>query len=244
MSLEVQKDVFIGYTSADARWAEWIAWQIEEAGYSVILQARDFRPGTNFVSEMGRAISNVKRTRAIFSPHYLNALYTQPEWAAAFKQDPKGKQGILVLVRIQECEFTGLLGQIIYVDLVEGDEGTASKILLTGVRHECAKPEMELTFPEGVQHTVSKQLSFPGDFQSIWNGTYPRDNLFVWHEQVVQALHSTLNTKHQVALTLSSAENDLCNVGMTETVVEYVYRCQNNYYAIFCMRKCFTKEIS
>ena len=76
MSQIVQRDFFISYTHANSRWAEWIAWQLEEASCSVILQAWDFRPGANFVSEMERAISNVKRTIAVLSPQYLNALYT------------------------------------------------------------------------------------------------------------------------------------------------------------------------
>jgi serine/threonine protein kinase len=232
MSQIVQKDFFISYTSADSRWAEWMAWQLEEAGYSVILQAWDFRPGANFVSEMERAISHVKRTIAVLSPQYLNALYTQPEWAAAFRRDPKGEQGILVPVRIQECEVTGLLGQIIYVDLVGRDEVSAAKILLAGVRHERAKPELARAFPERVLHTVSKQLSFPGDLPSIWNVPYPRDPLFVGHEQVLQELHSILNTKHQAALTLPSAASDLRKVGVIETALEYVYRYQSDYHII------------
>jgi hypothetical protein len=232
MSQIVQKDFFISYTSADSRWAEWIAWQLEEAGYSIILQAWDFRPGANFVSEMERAISNVKRTIAVLSPQYLNALYTQPEWAAAFKRDPKGEQGSLVPVRVEECEVTGLLGQIIHINLVGRDEVSASKILLAGVRHERAKPEMAPAFPERAQHTVSKQLSFPGDLPSIWNVPYPRDPLFVGHEQVLQELHSTLHTKHQAALTPPSAGSDQSHVGVTETAVEYSYRYQSDYHVI------------
>ena len=46
------KDFFISYNSADKAWAEWIAWQLEEARFSVILQAWDFRPGENFVLKM------------------------------------------------------------------------------------------------------------------------------------------------------------------------------------------------
>lgn len=181
---------------------------------------------------MERAISNVKRTIAVLSPQYLNALYTQPEWAAAFRRDPKGEQGILVPVRIQECEVTGLLGQIIYVDLVGRDEGSASKILRAGVRHERAKPEMAPAFPERVQHTVSKQFSFPGELSSIWNVPYPRDPLFVGRERVLHDLHSTLQARHQVALTPPPAGSDPSNDSVRETALEYVYRYQSDYHAI------------
>jgi hypothetical protein len=46
---------FISYNKADRTWAEWIAWQLKEARYSVHLQAWDFRPGSNFVLKMQRA---------------------------------------------------------------------------------------------------------------------------------------------------------------------------------------------
>ncbi len=40
MSQQDHKDFFISYNGADQRWAEWIAWQLEEASYSVILQTQ------------------------------------------------------------------------------------------------------------------------------------------------------------------------------------------------------------
>ena len=35
-------DFFVSYTSADRAWAEWIAWQLEAEGYTVVVQAWDF----------------------------------------------------------------------------------------------------------------------------------------------------------------------------------------------------------
>jgi hypothetical protein len=51
-----QKDFFISYTGADRQWAEWIAWHLEQAGYSTIIQAWDFRAGGNFAHEMQRLL--------------------------------------------------------------------------------------------------------------------------------------------------------------------------------------------
>jgi hypothetical protein len=39
-------DFFVSYTSADRIWAEWIAWQLEDQGYQVVVQAWDFTPAT------------------------------------------------------------------------------------------------------------------------------------------------------------------------------------------------------
>jgi hypothetical protein len=47
-----RRDFFISYTGADLAWAEWIAWQLEEAGWTTILQAWDFAVGQNFILRM------------------------------------------------------------------------------------------------------------------------------------------------------------------------------------------------
>jgi len=127
------KNFFISYNKADRTWAEWIAWQLEEADYSTEIQAWDFRPGSNFVLEMDRAAHEAEHTVVVLSPDYLKALYTQPEWAAALAQDPTGGERMLLPVRVRECELKGLLGQIIYIDLVGRKEDAARDELVKGV---------------------------------------------------------------------------------------------------------------
>jgi len=146
--ITLPKDFFISYTSADRPWAEWIAWQLDQAGYSTVLQAWDFRPGQNFVLNMHKASQEAERTIAVLSPDYLNANFTQPEWASAFKQDPKGEKGALLPVQVRECkqQLNGLLGPIIYIDLVGLDEVAARKKLLEGVQRQPAKPTTPPTF--------------------------------------------------------------------------------------------------
>ena len=60
-----ERDFFVYYNRADRGWAEWIAWQLEDAGYTTVLQAWDFVPGANFVVEMDRAAQRSKRTIAV-----------------------------------------------------------------------------------------------------------------------------------------------------------------------------------
>lgn len=141
------KDFFISYNKADLAWAEWIAWQLEEAGFVVAFQAWDFRPGSNFVQQMQEVMSEAKRTIAILSPNYLNALFTQPEWQAAFAQDPTGINGTLLPIRVQECDLKGLLPQIIYIDLVELDEKSAKETLLAGIQRDRLRPDAPPPFP-------------------------------------------------------------------------------------------------
>ena len=141
------KDFFISYTSVDKAWAEWIAWQLEEAGYQVVIQAWDFRPGGNFVLDMQNAAAQSERTIAVLSPDFLKSLYTQPEWAAAFAQDPNGEKGTLIPVRVRTCKLTGLLNQIVYINLVGLDEKAAAAALLQGIKSERVKPASPPGFP-------------------------------------------------------------------------------------------------
>jgi hypothetical protein len=41
-------DFFVSYTSVDRAWAEWIVWQLEDEGYTVVVQAWDFIPGRSW----------------------------------------------------------------------------------------------------------------------------------------------------------------------------------------------------
>jgi len=141
-------DFFISYNSSDRRWAEWVAWEVEHAGYSTVVQAWDFRPGANFVAEMDRALARAGRVLALLSPNYLRSSFAFSEWAAAFAKDPMGVGGRLVPIRIAECHPQGLLGQVVYIDLVELDEEAARKELLRGLEAGRAKPLAPVRFPD------------------------------------------------------------------------------------------------
>ena len=156
------KDFFISYTRADRNWAEWIAWQIEEAGYQVTIQAWDFRPGGNFALGMQNAAVESERTVAVLSPDFFQSEFTQPEVAAAFAKDPTGRKGILVPVRVRECKPAGLFGQIVYIDLVGLSEKDAIDALLKGIQRGRLKPALPPAFPfVADDRTVSILPPFP-----------------------------------------------------------------------------------
>ena len=46
------RDFFISYTAVNRAWAEWIAVQLEAAGYTTLLPAFDFRPGRDSMHQM------------------------------------------------------------------------------------------------------------------------------------------------------------------------------------------------
>jgi hypothetical protein len=153
-------DFFISYTHADTAWAEWISYVLEEEGFSVIIQAWDFRPGKNFVLEMQNAAAKAERTLMVLSPDYLQSQFASPEWASAFGQDPQGQSAKLVPVMVRSCQPTGLLTSIVQIRIVGLDEKAAREKVLTGIDQKRAKPSARPPFPGTGAHVEHKD--FPG----------------------------------------------------------------------------------
>ncbi|WP_239342315.1 toll/interleukin-1 receptor domain-containing protein, partial [Frankia sp. CiP3] len=79
----VRWDFLLSYAAEDRPWAEWLAWQLEAAGYRVLIEAWDLVPGSNRSAHVQRGALEAERTIAILSAAYLNSCYEQPEWQAA-----------------------------------------------------------------------------------------------------------------------------------------------------------------
>lgn len=156
------KDFFISYTALDVQWAEWIAWQLETSGYSVIIQQWDFLPGSNFVISMQEACLGSETTIAVLSNEYLAKAFPASEWAAAFARDPMGNFKTFIPVRISPVNAEGLLASIVYIDLLKADdEKQAIKVLLDGVNKTRKKPQVAPSFPLNTQLTNKTEPEFP-----------------------------------------------------------------------------------
>ncbi|MFI7502998.1 TIR domain-containing protein [Streptomyces sp. NPDC049687] len=144
-------DFFVSYSPADERWASWIAWTLEEAGYRTVLQAWDFVPGTNFVDFMDRGVSESAAVIAVLSRNYERSRYGRMEWQAALRADPDMPERRLITVRVEDIPVEGLLATITYVDLVPVTEPSAARaLLLTRVRQALdgrARPSLRPDYP-------------------------------------------------------------------------------------------------
>ncbi|MBV9689626.1 MAG: tetratricopeptide repeat protein [Ktedonobacteraceae bacterium] len=227
------KDFFISYTSNDGKWAEWIAAQLEDVGYSTIIQAWDIRPGMDFVQEMDKATRIAKRTIAVLSPDYFHSRYTPSEWHAAFRRDPTGEQALLLPIRVETCDVEGLLGSIVYIDLAGLDEQHAHDTLLAGVLRERAKPPV-VPFPAAdqvhPQHT--ERPPFPGTLPPIWNVPYQRNTFFTGRDELLAQLATTLQSGEPTALSQPQAISGLGGIGKTQLALEYAYRHRQHYNAV------------
>ncbi|MDQ1589703.1 MAG: hypothetical protein QOG71_330 [Pyrinomonadaceae bacterium] len=241
------KNFFISYNKADKNWAEWIAWTLEEAGFSVVIQAWDFRPGGNFVLEMDEAAAGTEKTIAVLSEDYLKAAFTQPEWAAAFARDPQGKGRILIPIRVKECKPEGLLKSTIYIDLLGHSEEEAREAIMDGLK-ERGKPDKPPTFPTSEDankinedRVIPHAVEFPGtaedglgdspNSETIWN--IPMGiQFFTGREDVLEQIHKALMTQGTAALKQRQAISGLGGIGKTQTAIEYAQRHKDQYKAV------------
>ena len=237
---------FVSYNSADKDWAEWIAWQLEEAGHETVIQAWDFRPGGNFALDMDRAAKETDKTIVVLSENYLSAKFTQSEWAVAFKDDPESLERKLIPIRVQQCEPRGLLGSIVYVDLVGLKPEAAKDAILEALRDRL-KPDQEPAFPASTDATdglpghreITAEPDFPNPaVTKPWNVPYERNVFFTGREAVLADLRQQLSTGQTAALTqaTSQAISGLGGIGKTQTAVEYAYRYRDEYAAVFWVR--------
>ena len=169
MSGSARVDFFVSYAQADRAWAEWIGWQLQQAGYTVTLQAWDFLPGTDWVHQMDAAVQRAERTLAVLSPAYLESSeFGAAEWRVAFAADPSGEGRRLIPVRVLECRPEGLLKTRVYVDLAGRGERDAAAALLRGVGGHVGRPGGKPAFPGVRAVAAADRPRFPGVLPAVF----------------------------------------------------------------------------
>ncbi|HZT42989.1 MAG TPA: toll/interleukin-1 receptor domain-containing protein [Chthonomonadaceae bacterium] len=231
-----KKDFFISYTSADRQWAEWIAWKLQEAGYSLTIQAWDFDSGGNLVQDMHKAVTQCERIVPVLTPRYLQSDFTTVEWQSVFVQDLTGEKGLLLPVRVEKCDpkELGLLNARTYIDLVGKTEAEAAALLLERVK-PVAPPTKAPIFPAAPPQVLTPPARFPGLLPPIWSSNIPQRNInFTGRDALLKQLEDTLAAGNTAALT--QAITGLGGVGKTQLATEYLYRYSDKYTCVWWVR--------
>ena len=230
-------DFFISYASADRPWAEWIAWELDAAGYSTRIQAWDVQPGSDFVHEMHEATLVAQRTVAVLSPAFLASEFCEAEWREAFRKDPSGRERRLVPVRVRECDPDGLLGSRVYVDVVGLSEQGSRDALLAGVSQGRAKPSGAPEFPGRKASVVAERqrVRRPEGGAAIFN-VPAMTRTFVGRERALEQLGQGLAGEGAVAVTQVDAIHGLGGVGKTQLAARYARLHRGDYDVIWWLR--------
>ena len=216
-------DFFVSYTKADELWAKWIAGQLENKKYAIIIQAWDFKPGDNFVSNMHNALNKCERFIAVMSPDYFKSGYCQAEWTAAFTKDPSCEKALLIPVRVKEFKPEGLFASIFYIDLYGIEEPEAVERLLNGISTD--RPRNRPGFPG-----TSNKPKFPGQLP-FNNLPFRKNPNFTGRGDILESIQKSFKLGQYTSLTQSVS--GLGGVGKTQIVIEYAFRYGYLYEAIW-----------
>lgn len=238
-----KKDFFISYNHRDEGWAVWIAWALEDAGYSTIVQAWDFRPGINFIIAMQDAATQANRTIAVLSPNYLGSEFVKPEWAAAFAGDPAGVKAQLIPVLVEHCELPGMLAQVSYINLIGLNPADARTRLVAGIQPGRAKPAAPPPFPGAVNSANTEALpsvSTERPSALTWR-PLPSPLSFVWRDcgdtswggaigSAVLEIHLVPETGQRLSVrSLTSLPDDLIRLGQKHGFFELGQQVDRKY---------------
>jgi hypothetical protein len=134
------KNFFISYNKADKDWSQWIDWCLRSKGYSTFTQFNDIPWGSDFIVKMDDGIKDSERVILIVSPDSLESGFVKREWSIAMAKDPDGTKGLLLPIRVRDCDPGGLLRVQVYMDLVAQEEATALTTLSDGLAKLSLKP--------------------------------------------------------------------------------------------------------
>jgi tetratricopeptide (TPR) repeat protein len=226
-------DFFISHAGADRAWAEWVAWQLEQAGYTVELDVWDWAAGQNLVTAMSDALDRCDRVVALFSAAYFDrSRYTTEEWSVAALHVPGTGDHRLVPVRVEDvplADMPAVLRPLVYRDLFGMAEEQARQILLEAVAGP-RRPDQKPVFPGhgspgGLNKLGGPVPRLPGSVPRVWN-VPARNPGFTGRDGLLVEVRERLLADDRAVV---QALQGMGGVGKTQLATEYAHRFAGTY---------------
>lgn len=121
MTLRASYDVFISYSHHDFDWvSKTLVPTLENRGFSVCVDYRDFQGGAFSAEEMESAVANSRHTIIVLSPDYITSDWTKFENIMAQTLDPGAATRRLIPILLRDCTLPLRLRTMTYRDFRGG----------------------------------------------------------------------------------------------------------------------------
>ena len=227
-----QVDFFISHAGTDHAWAEWVAVQLRDAGYSVELDIWHWAAGQNFITKISDTLGRADRVIALWSAEYFSASrYTTHEWSAVLAD---GREDRLVPLRIEDVpapRVPPILRPMVYRDLFGVDENEARRVLLEAIAapgrqgRQAGYPGQAAAALRGGAGGAGGSVRLPGTLPRVWN--VPARNLgFVGRDALLAMLGERLLSGDRAVV---QALRGMGGVGKTQLAIEYAHQFAGGY---------------
>jgi hypothetical protein len=215
-------DFFVSHAGRDTGWAEWLAWQLEQAGYRVELDVWDWAPGEDFVACMQTALESADRLLAVCTEAYVASVFGGAELRAAFAGST-AVQGRIVPVIVEPVSVPTLFAPLIPLDLTGLDEAAAAVRLQD--RLASARPSRPPPYPDRPSVPVGRP-GFAGAPPAVWK-VPPRNPCCTGRDGLLAELRRRLHAGED-ALVVQTLYG-LGGVGKTQLATEHAHRFAADY---------------
>lgn len=220
---QVERRVFISYASADRAWAEWVAWQLTDAGYATFLDVDDLSHGDALTSRLDGELRIADAVVALLSADRAPA---GTELGAILSSD-----SVVIPVLVDDARLPPAFATLQAVSLTGLGAEEARKALLRAVRDPSPgdSPASDLIERGRLRQLGLAGPRLPGDTPRVWN-LPPRNPRFTGRDDMLARLRQALTSNSPVVVRATGG------MGKTQLAIEYAYRFAGEYELVWWIR--------